>query len=371
MPSSTHMDGLTDNSRLNGGYGGVFECQKVLSYHNGQVRSLLCMLVEARAMNPAINPSNENFLNILCHPMSNSFRFFSTSFCGLAVAALFLSFSCASPADGQTLSSAVTSSFINAQTIDTNVGVITQLAFDPNDDSSLYVATWNNGIIRYDYSEGGNISNPQQVIAGAVDLNRDAENSLTFLSGSPSFSPTANGSYGIAFHNDPVLGSVMYLSRALNNITSIDPRPEGLGSIVRVNDANGDGVWGGAGDLNQTIAENFLAAQWTHQIDQFAVHGDTLYVAVGSLTSNGGVDFPNNEGISEIGEAAHTASVLFIEDLTLLSNDTTSTNAAWFNIGSDLNNAADLLALQTDTNAFTSTDPGKLRVHSSGLRNPY
>ena len=249
--------------------------------------------------------------------------------------------------------------------------MITQLAFDPNDDNSLYVVTWNAGVIRYDYSEGGIISNPQQVIAAAVDLSRNANNSLTHLGGNPSFNPPANGSYGIAFHDDPVLGSVMYLSRALNNVTSENPRARGLGSVVRVNDANGDGTWGGAGDLNQTIAENILAAQWTHQIDQFAIHGDSLYIAVGSLTNNGGVNFGTDTTQAAIGEAAHTASILFIEDLTVHSNDTTSTNAAWFDIGDDLSDAADVMALKTDTNAFTSTDPGKFRVFCSGLRNPY
>ena len=76
---------------------------------------------------------------------------------------------------------------------------------------------------------------------------------------------------------------------------------------------------------------------------------------------------------SAIGEAAHTASVLFIEDLTGLVDDS-STNQAWFDIGSDennLNDPNDELAFQTDTQAFTSTETSKLRVHSTGLRNPY
>ena len=244
------------------------------------------------------------------------------------------------------------------------------MAFDPNDQNSLYVATWNNGVRRYNYSEGGVISGGEQVVSSLVGLGVEAANSLTFLS-NPSFTPTANGSYGIAFHDDPVLGSVMYLARALNNVTSESPRSQGVSSIVRVNDANGDGVWGGAGDLNQTIADNVFTAQWVHQITQFAIHGDTLYVSIGSLTSNGGVDFAGGLENSSIGEAANTASVLFLEDLTLLSNDTTSTNTAWFDFGDDLNNPADVLAFKTDTNVFTSTDPSKFRVYASGLRNPY
>ena len=305
---------------------------------------------------------------MLNSPRSNM----STSSYLLAVVALLFAPSLTSLASGQDINSAVSGSFTNSRTIDSGIGVITQMAFAPNDDSSLYVTTWNNGVIRYDYSEGGNISNPQQIISPAVDLGRNALRSLTFLDDpNPTFNPVANGSYGIAFHEDPVLGLVMYLSRALNNVNSETPRRPGLGSIVRVNDADGDGIWGGAGDLNQTIAENVLAAQWVHQIAQFAVHGNTLYIGFGSLTNNGGVDFDGDPTSSTIGEAAHTASVLFIEDLTLLSNDTTSTNVAWFDIGDNLNEPSDLLALRTDTNAFTSTDPSKLRVHSTGLRNPY
>ena len=257
------------------------------------------------------------------------------------------------PANGQVINNDVADSFTNASQIGSLAGVITQLAFDPNDDNSLYVATWMNGIWRYDYSEGGAISNGAQIVSPQVDLDRDNTHE--------------NGSYGIAFHDDPVHGSVMYLSRALQNDTSFDPRTQGLGSIVRINDANGDGTWGGAGDLNQTIADNIYIAQWVHQLNQFAIHGNTLYIGAGSLTSNGGVDFGGGAGVnSSVGEVAHTASILFIEDLTQVG---LADNAAYFDIGTDL--IADEQAFRTDTNVFTSTDPGKLRVFSTGLRNPF
>jgi len=257
------------------------------------------------------------------------------------------------PANGQVINNDVADSFTNASQIGSLAGVITQLAFDPNDDNSLYVATWMNGIWRYDYSEGGAISNGAQIVSPQVDLDRDNTHE--------------NGSYGIAFHDDPVHGSVMYLSRALQNDTSFDPRTQGLGSIVRINDANGDGTWGGAGDLNQTIADNIYIAQWVHQLNQFAIHGNTLYISAGSLTSNGGVDFGGDTGVnSSVGEVAHSASILFIEDLTQVG---LADNAAYFDIGTDL--IADEQAFRTDTNVFTSTDPGKLRVFSTGLRNPF
>ena len=84
-------------------------------------------------------------------------------------------------------------------------------------------------------------------------------------------------------------------------------------------------------------------------------------------TSNGGVDFGGGAGVnSSVGEVAHSASILFIEDLTQVGLDD---NAAYFDIGTDL--IADQQAFRTDTNVFTSTDPGKLRVFSTGLRNPF
>ena len=134
------------------------------------------------------------------------------------------------PANGQVINNDVADSFTNASQIGSLAGVITQLAFDPNDDNSLYVATWMNGIWRYDYSEGGAISNGAQIVSPNVELDRDNTHE--------------NGSYGIAFHEDPVHGTVMYLSRALQNDTSFTPRTQGLGSIVRINDANGDSTWG-------------------------------------------------------------------------------------------------------------------------------
>ena len=77
------------------------------------------------------------------------------------------------PANGQIINNDVSASFTNASQIGTLSGVITQLAFDPRDDNSLYVATWMNGIWRYDYSEGGAISNGAQIVSPNVELDRD------------------------------------------------------------------------------------------------------------------------------------------------------------------------------------------------------
>jgi len=201
------------------------------------------------------------------------------------------------------LSGGLGEEFTNASQIGTQGGTITQLAFAPNDPDHLYVSTWFAGVVRYDYAEGGSISNPTQVVDASAALNANG----------------ANGSIGIAFHDDPTLGVVMYLSRAMPNTNR--GATQGLGSIVRVTDSDGDGIWGNGSDVNQTIAENIYVADWTHQINQFAIHGDSFYVTIGSMTNNGGI--VNSIGDNrDPGECAHTASVVFIEDLTELSNDT-------------------------------------------------
>ena len=277
-----------------------------------------------------------------------------------------------SPGDsfGQNLANNLGNNFTNATTIQNLEGTITQLAFDPNDDNSLYVTTGYNGVWRFDYQQGGATSNGQQIVDPSADLNRNTN--------------TANGgSYGLAFHDDPTLGSVLYLSRAFPNNTNQTTTAVGqgvnslaLGSIVRLTDTDGDGTWGNNNDVNQTVVDNILTTNWSHQISQFAVDGDTLYVGVGSRTNNGGATTGLGNSSASIGqgEAAHTGALNFIQDLTLLSNDTTTDNISGFNIdvpdGQDFSDA-DLEAYLSDTQAFTSTDQSKFRVFSTGLRNNF
>ena len=128
-------------------------------------------------------------------------------------------------------------------------------------------------------------------------------------------------------------------------------------------DSNGDGAWGGTGDLNQTLIDN-ISVNEHHQVNQFQIMGDTLFVAIGTKTDEGGVLVPDP------GETARNGTICFIEDLTQLS--TTAANPAAFTYV-DLNGdgAVDDLDVRADTQAFTSTDPAKLRVFSTGQRNCY
>jgi hypothetical protein len=149
-------------------------------------------------------------------------------------------------------------------------------------------------------------------------------------------------------------------------------------NIVRLNDANGDGIFGNADDLNQIVVQD-IAVSRLHQVNQLQVHGDTFFAAIGIRTQNGGQTSAQNQAIggsgvdqSNPGETAYTGTVSFIEDLTLLSSDTTTANISGFTI-SDLNgdSVIDDLDVRADAQPFSSTDPSRLRVYATGFRNNF
>ena len=240
-------------------------------------------------------------------------------------------------------------------------GIVGQIAFAPGDSAHAYVATFGGGVTKFDYNPNATnfLSNPVTAVPASIT----SQNGV-------------NGSLGLAFHEDPVLGTVMYLSPTVPftppNFTQLDQ------NIVRLNDANNDGIFGNDTDLNQAIVSN-ISVTPTHQVNQLQVRGDTLYANVGIRTQNGGQTAQQHQAIggtgvdqTDPGETAYTGSLNFIEDLTLISNDTTTTNVSGFTFsdltGDALVNDDDVRA---DTQAFSSTDPSKLRVFSTGFRNNY
>ena len=231
------------------------------------------------------------------------------------------------------------SDYFSIETIGPNIGQVAQIAFAPGDDSHIYIATFGNGIWRYDYSVSGGLTNGLQCVPTSI---------------SNQFG--TNGSLGLAFHDDPTLGVLMYIAPAVPftgdlGQTTIHPQ-----SLIRLDDANSNGVWGEAGEINQPIVSN-LEVTGLHSINQLYVFENTLYVNIGSRTSAGGDD----ASFANPGETAYSGAVCFIEDLLALSGDSTSSNTAGFNIANH----------KTDTQMFTSTDQGKLRVFCTGLRNNY
>ena len=207
----------------------------------------------------------------------------------------------------------------------TGLGQIAQMTFGPDD--RLYVATTGStatgGVFRFDYDPVGGLSNQTKV--------------------------SNNGSTSVAFHQDSAAGrTYMYLTDVPNIFVPGTPAP---GIMRRLTDSNDDGTWGGGGDINQVVV-NTIPIVGQHRMNQIQIEGDSLYVGIGSLTTNG------------LNESAHTG-IGWIEDLTLLSNTATPNVAGLagpFTAGS--NGTADI-------SPFTSTDPGRIRFHSGGLRNAY
>ncbi|MDZ4819904.1 MAG: PEP-CTERM sorting domain-containing protein [Planctomycetota bacterium] len=214
-----------------------------------------------------------------------------------------------------------------------NVGMIAQMAFGP--DGRVYASRYNASAVRFDY-------NPT---TGALSNMQTSASSVQGL--------------GVAFH-----GNTMYQTE------------QSTGSIYRLTDNNGNGNWGetGLGETRVAIVTNLPHGD--HDVDQLRVIGNSLYVGVGTRTTNGsfgvnsGMD-TNDFGGSGMrtggngntwGESAYGGSISWIENLNAVSS---TTNAA------SLYTTANQTNIQTNATPFTSTDPSKLRIHSSGARNPY
>lgn len=130
----------------------------------------------------------------------------------IAVAATVL-LTVAAPAAAQQLINnvIVQENFSGISQIGSSVGDITQMVFGP--DGKLYVSTFTNGIKRFDYNPNGSLTNGVTVWSRPND----------FPGGQ------LNGSLGVAFHQDPTLGTVMYISPAVSS--SFDPTINRVQSI--------------------------------------------------------------------------------------------------------------------------------------------
>lgn len=235
----------------------------------------------------------------------------------------------------------VQANFTGIAQIGSSLGDITQMSFGP--DGRLYVATFTNGIKRFDYSPNGNLTNGITVWSRPQDTANGQ----------------FNGSLGIAFHQDAALGTVMYIAPAVSS--GFNVALNRTQSIVRLTDNDSDGAWGEAGEVNQAIVNNLKVTD-LHQVNQLLIKDNTLYAGIGSRTRTGGnVSELSGSPNSDDGEFSYTGSINWIRDLTQLDGNTTTPNLAGFNITQP----------QTDTQPFTSTNTGKLTVYATGFRNPY
>ena len=112
------------------------------------------------------------------------------------------------------------------------------------------------------------------------------------------------------------------------------------GSLLKLDDANGNGVWGEAGELNVAIATGI--PQGDHNIDQLQiVGGKTLYVGIGRRTINGHLGAWTSGTLDDLGgkgffyggigrtwgDSAYNGTIAWIQDLTAVANQTGSANA--------------------------------------------
>jgi glucose/arabinose dehydrogenase len=235
----------------------------------------------------------------------------------------------------------VQANFTGIAQIGSSLGDITQMTFGP--DGRLYLSTFTNGIKRFDYSPDGNLTNGTTVWSRPQDVANGQ----------------FNGSLGVAFHQDAILGTVMYIAPAVSS--GFNVALNRTQSIRRLTDNDGDGAWGEAGEVNQAIVNNLRVTD-LHQVNQLLIKDNTLYAGIGSRTRTGGnISELSGSPSPDDGEYAYTGAINWIRDLTQLDGDTTTLNIAGFNIAQP----------QTDTQPFTATDTGKLTVYSTGFRNPY
>lgn len=213
-------------------------------------------------------------------------------------------------------------------------GLPTQMAFGP--DGRLYVMTADHGPIGFTWDAA------TATLSAPVDA-----------------APSHPG-LGIAFH-----GANMYLS-------AFD------GSIHKLADPNGNGLWGEAGELDVAIVTGL--PQGDHNTDQLQVIGNSLYVGIGRRTINGHAGAWTGQVIDDFGghgfargglgrtwgDSAYNGTIAWIADLRAVANTPASANG-WNTTPPTLTQAL----VQHDSGPFTLRGAGRLVVHSAGTRNPY
>ena len=234
-------------------------------------------------------------------------------------------------ADAQTVSATYAGRFRIDRLL--NLGdAATQMAWGP--EGRLYIRLLNSGVESYAYDRAtGTLSDPKHAVTGFTGI-------------------------GLAFHLNH-----MYLS-------TLD------GSIVKLDDQNGNGIWGEPGELNVRIVTHIPAGD--HNPDQLLVQGNALYIGIGLRTTNGysgpgtgsTIDDFGGQGYSyggqgnTWGDGAYNGTISWIQDLNAVADTEGSAN-------SYPDPALTQRLIQQDDSPYKITATNKLIVHSAGTRNPY
>jgi len=206
---------------------------------------------------------------------------------------------------------------VSGSLFDSKPSRIAQMALGPH--GRLYAVTFNRGVLSFAYNANTGVLSDMKT---AVDIS----------------------GLGIGFQ-----GNTMYLSSG--------------GNIVRLTDNDGDGVWGEPGETRVNIVEDIPTGD--HGVENIQIQGNTLYVSIGTRTSNGQYTrfFDPKDSL---GESSYGGSISWIQNLTKVPS---SRNAAQLR-----NQKGQLLSNKdfiTNGTPYTSKAPNKLVVNSSGARNPF
>lgn len=205
----------------------------------------------------------------------------------------------------------------------------------------LYVSSATHGIRRLDYDP----------LSGALSNRVDV---LPALLGN-----------GVALRNNGLGQLELYASESYFSANSPTSR---LSRLRRFIDLDGDGVFAGVGDVDAAIARGIPHDD--HGMNQIQIDGDTLYVGYGIRTRNGALQTFSGDAF---GESAFGGAILVIDDLEAVA---TLDDAAGFPAYLpdptllQYEQIIDGTAVGTEV-PYTSVASDKLRVHSSGARNPF
>jgi hypothetical protein len=150
------------------------------------------------------------------------------------------------------------------------------------------------------------------------------------------------------------------------------------GTIHKLRDDNGNGIWGESGELDVAIVTGI--PQGDHNTDQIQIVGNTLYVGIGRRTINGHLGAWTGGQIDDLGgkgfffggigrtwgDSAYNGTIAWIQDLTQVVDQAGSANGFATEPPVFSQNL-----IQRDHGPFTTQGAGKLIVHSAGTRNPF